>query len=104
MKCLICGETSGERILCSKHTGTDTPNRFLTANPCGSFSPRKGAANGVCENFLLCTPIKDALKGKPLINNLGHVTCPHSAINLAQVVYGKYTTDELKGNYSECIK
>jgi hypothetical protein len=104
MKCLICSENSGERILCRKHTGTDAPLRLLTAYSCNSFSQKKDAVNGICEHFLLCAPIKKALQGESLFNNLGHVTCPYSSINLAQAIYSKFTQDQIRSNYPECIE
>ena len=77
--------------------------RLLTAYSCDSFRQKKEATNGICENFL-CAPIKTALKHESLFNNLGHVTCPYAAINLARAIYDKYTEEQIRNNFPECLE
>jgi len=65
----------------------------------------ENAENGTCANFLLCEPIKRALKSEALIvPNLGHVICPHASINLAKAIYGQFTEEILRTNYPECLE
>jgi hypothetical protein len=60
---------------------------------------------GVCQNVLLCKPIKSALKSEAFIKpSLGHIVCPHPNENLRYVLYGKFSREELKGNYAEFLE
>lgn len=104
MKCLICGEKTNNKILCSKHIGVDACLQYLTVHNCSSFKQKKEEAEGICEYNLVCTPIKEALKHKILLSsNLGHVICPHASMNLAKVMYSDLSEDEIRGNYPECL-
>lgn len=103
MKCLICGENTEKKLLCPKHKGVDTRLRYLTVHICNSFKQKEGEAEGVCEHYLLCTPIKKALKHEILMGNLGHVVCPHAAINLSKAVYSEVSEEEIRSNYPECL-
>jgi hypothetical protein len=104
MKCLICGAKTNNRLLCGKHTGVDQCLPYLTVHNCQSFTQKKGEPEGVCQNHLLCEPIKRALKHEALINqNLGHVVCPHAGMNLSKAVYSEVNEEEVKSNYPECI-
>jgi hypothetical protein len=104
MKCLICGEKTNNQILCGKHTGVDNCLPYLKVHICQSFMQKKGGPEGVCQNRLLCAPIKRALKHEILFNsNLGHVICPHAATNLREIVYSEVNAEEIKSNYPECL-
>ncbi len=84
--------------------GVDRHRPFVHAHICQSFIQVKGDVEGVCKKFLLCTPIKKALKNELLIEpNLGHVVCPHASTNLAKIIYGEFDEETLKMNYKECF-
>lgn len=106
MKCINCGEKTDEnQIVCAKCKSVDRCRHFLMAHVCGSFRQMENAEKGACANFLLCEPIKKALKSEALIApNIGHVICPHAGINLAKAVYGQFTEEILKTNYPECLE
>ena len=91
MNCFICGETTDERLLCKNHRNTRKPLRYLSTDPCLSFKQKEGAGNGVCEHFLLRTPIRKALQKETLFTDLGHKPCLYASINLTQLVYTKFT-------------
>jgi hypothetical protein len=105
MKCLICGAKTNKKILCNKHMReTDSFALSLTNHTCGSFFQRKNDVIGICQNNLLCEPIKRALKGETLIApNSGHVVCPYPTINLIKIVYRDLEENEIKQNYPECL-
>jgi hypothetical protein len=104
MKCVICGEKTDERILCSKHTGVDACLETMAIHTCGSFKQKAGEMEGTCENYLLCAPIKSALKHEMLVTHgLGHVICPRASTNLSKIIYSDTTEDQIKNNYPECL-
>lgn len=105
MKCLICGEKTNKRLLCSKHMGVDTYLQYLTVHNCNSFKQKKGEPQGVCEHYLLCTPIKRALEREILMDsNIGHVVCPHAEMNLSKIIYSEVSEKEIRSNYPECLE
>lgn len=106
MRCLVCGEKTEKKVLCKKHIrDTDSLALYVTGHTCHSFFQIKDGVPGMCQNHLLCEPIKRALKGEILIvPNLGHVVCPHPTINLADFVYGKIEEKDIKQNYPECLE
>jgi hypothetical protein len=105
MKCLVCGEKANERLLCPKHMGVDTCLQYLTVHNCNSFVQKKGEPQGVCEHYLLCTPIRKALKHEILMSgNLGHVVCPYAEMNLSKAIYSEVSEEEIKSNYPECLE
>jgi len=105
MKCLICGEKTDKSILCEKHIGVDTCLPYLTVHNCSSFKQKNGEPEGICEYYLLCAPIKKALKREILMSgNLGHVICPHAAENLGKAIYSEVSEEEIRSNYPECLE
>lgn len=105
MKCLICGERTDKSILCGKHTGVDACLKTMTVHACNSFKQKVGEMDGTCENYLLCAPIKSALKHEMLVTrDLGHVVCPHASTNLSKIIYSDVTEEQIKGNYRECLE
>jgi hypothetical protein len=105
LKCLICGAKTENSILCSKHIGVDVPLQYLTVHTCNSFKQKKGDAEGICEFYLLCAPIKKALKHEILMSgNLGHVICPHASMNLGKIIYSDVSEEEIRSNYPECLE
>jgi hypothetical protein len=106
MKCLICGEKTDKTLLCKKHMdGVDACLPYLTVHICNSFMQKEGELQGVCENYLLCTPIKKALKREILMNDsIGHVVCPHAGMNLSKIIYSEISEDEIRNNYPECLE
>lgn len=105
MKCLICGEKTAKKILCSKHLGVDIPLQYLSVHTCTSFKQKDREAQGICEHYLLCTPIKKALKRDFLMSgNLGHVICPHASMNLSKIIYSDVSEEEIRSNYPECLE
>ena len=104
MKCLICKEKTDSKILCSKHLGVDTRLPYLSTHICNSFMQKDGEMEGVCTNYLLCAPIKKALKHEMLVNaSLGHVICPHASINLSKIIYSAFSEEEIRANYPEYL-
>jgi len=78
---------------------------YLTVHICQSFTQQSGEMEGVCQNRLLCEPIKRALNYQVLFNkSLGHVICPHAATNLSKTVYSEVSEEEIKANYPECLE
>lgn len=108
MKCIKCRKvTKGNKIICNSCINTDVANRFATCQKCNSFFQMKGAANGICQNVLLCEVIKKALIGKSLFNDIGHVVCPYSGVNISYITYNDFSEEQLemlKRNYSECFE
>jgi hypothetical protein len=103
MKCLICGEKTESSILCQKHNNVDSCLKVMTVHTCGSFSQKTGEETGICENYLLCAPIKSALKHEPFITSgLGHIICPYPSQNLRKAIKSDLSENELSGNYREC--
>lgn len=104
MKCLICGEKTDKSILCSKHIGVDACLQYLTVHNCNSFKQKQGEPQGTCEFYLLCAPIKQALKHEILMSgNIGHVICPHAAMNLGNAIYSDVSEEDIRKNYPECL-
>jgi len=105
MKCLICGERTEKKLLCPKHMGVDARLQYLTVHYCNSFKQKKGEPEGVCEFYLLCEPIKKALKHEILMSsNIGHIVCPHAEMNLNRAVYSEVSEEEIRSNYPECLE
>ncbi|GEM_PF-3414213 len=106
MKCVSCGEKKeNNQIVCPKCRGVDRRLHFLTAHACRSFVQMENAEKGLCANFLLCEPIKRALKNGALIEpNLGDVVCPHASINLSKAVYGQFAEEMIRMRYPECLE
>jgi hypothetical protein len=105
MKCLICGEKTNKSILCAKHIGVDACLQYLTVHNCNSFKQKEGEPVGICEHYLLCKPIKMALKHEILMSgNIGHVICPHAAMNLGKAIYSGISEEEIRKNYPECLE
>jgi hypothetical protein len=104
MKCLICGEKTNSMLLCQKHLGVDACLPYLTVHNCSSFKQKEGEDEGVCERYLLCAPIKKALKHEVLISgNIGHVVCPYAAVNLTKAICSQVKAEEIVSNYRECL-
>ena len=79
--------------------------KFLEAHICRSFMQKKGEMKGICQNVLLCEPIKKALKNEMLIApSIGHVVCPYPRINLGYIVYRTFDKKDLERSYSECFE
>lgn len=105
MKCLICGEKTNLRLLCSKHIGVDACLQYLTVHTCNSFKQKEEEPVGICEHYLLCKPIKMALKHEILFDsNIGHIVCPHVRINLGKANYSEVNEKEVRSNYPECLE
>jgi len=105
VKCLICGAKTSKRVLCSKHAGVDIPLQYLSVHTCNSFKQKDGDAQGICEYYLSCAPIKKALKREILMSgNLGHVICPHASTNLGKIIYSDVGEEEIRENYPECLE
>ena len=57
------------------------------------------------QRYLLCEPIKRALKHEILMSgNIGHVICPHAAENLGKAIYSDVSEEEIRSNYPECLE
>ena len=108
MKCVKCGkQVKKNQIICTSCIDTDSANRNATFHECRSYGQQKGAANGICENVLLCEIIKKALINEPFFSNLGHEICPQAGSNIAYMTYSNFSEEQLKQltkNYPECFK
>ena len=89
MKCVKCGGKAEEgKLLCQKCLGIEDPTQFVLSHVCGSFMQKAGEMDGVCQNAIVCEPMKRALQGQPLIDpELGHcyVSLPISKYLLSSV-------------------
>lgn len=100
---MICGRKTDRKILGNSHLGADIPTKCLTSFDCGSFAQKQGETKGICNNNLMCTPIKIALKGEPLFNDIGHVVCKYPSLNVSYVMYRNLDENQIKQNYPECL-
>jgi len=105
MKCVNCGRKTEEgKLLCSKCIKIDYYTQFVASHTCNSFFQKEGEMEGVCQNAIVCEPMKNALQGQPLIvPQLGHVTCPHPSLNVSYLVHGRFDRETLKRNYKEYL-
>ena len=63
-----------------------------------------GELNGLCQNYLLCAPIKSALKNEALMTRgLGHVICPYAIVNINRAKNTQLSEQQAKANYPECL-
>ena len=78
MKCVNCGGKAEEgKSLRPKCLGIEN-------HTCGSFMQKTGEMDGVCQNAILCEPMKRALQGQSLIDpQLGRVICPYPSVNIS---------------------
>lgn len=106
MKCVNCGGKAEEgRLLCPKCLGIENYTQFVSSHVCGSFMQKTGEMDGVCQNAIVCEPMKRALQGQPLIDpQLGHVICPYPSINISYLRYQKFDKDTLKIKYNEYLE
>ena len=105
MKCVNCGLKAEEgKLLCTKCMTADYYTQFVKSHTCSSFTQKEGGIDGVCENAIVCEPMKKALQGLPLIvPQLGHVTCPYPSLNVSYLVYGIFDRESIKRNYKEYL-
>ena len=105
MKCVNCQkETTLGRVVCPACASVDKHMDYLRVHQCDAFVQVKDADKGLCQNFLTCAPIKEALKFNSLIQeNLGHVVCPYAYVNLERIINGDISVEALIMNYRECL-
>ena len=85
--------------------GVDACLQYLTVHNCNSFKQKEGEPQGICKHYLLCKPIKEALKHEILISsNIGHVVCPYAEMNLSKAIYSEVNEEEIRSNYPECLE
>ena len=107
MKCYSCGKkiVDEDYILCMGCRSVDFHVAYLRHHVCGSFRQTEGEIEGACANYLMCTPIKSALKHEPLIlAGQGLVVCPHPGINLSRIIHVEVNREDAKRNFPECFE
>jgi len=103
MKCLICGKRTDGKILCLEHS-TPTSSTYGTVHECTQFMQTKNESERICQFALVCQPIKSALKGEPFVDpSFGRISCPHQHVNRYRMIKTKFTSEQLKPNYGECL-
>ena len=97
MNCIKCGNpTEGNKIICTSCIDTKSAIKYVSVHNCRSFMQMKDAPIGVCQNILLCTPIKKALKNESLFMQLGHVVCPYASANISYITYRDFSNEEVE--------